>query len=74
LPIHARRIAQDFWKLHRIIDDPLPAGTYNMTVRLNFPVASFGGTKGIALSNATPAGTQGIFLGFRARAVKLNSI
>lgn len=27
-----------FWKLHRIIDDGLKAGTYTLSIGINFPV------------------------------------
>eukprot|EP00292_Cryptomonas_paramecium_P002149 CAMPEP_0113680182 /NCGR_PEP_ID=MMETSP0038_2-20120614/11140_1 /TAXON_ID=2898 /ORGANISM="Cryptomonas paramecium" /LENGTH=1529 /DNA_ID=CAMNT_0000598461 /DNA_START=386 /DNA_END=4971 /DNA_ORIENTATION=+ /assembly_acc=CAM_ASM_000170 len=46
----------NFWKLHRIIHGSLEKGTYRMKIDLNFPVASFSGTKGFVLTNASPFG------------------
>ena len=45
-----------FWKMNRIINADLKAGTYTMTIGSNFPTAAFGGKKGFVLSNATPFG------------------
>jgi len=51
-------LLSDFWKLHRIIPGGLKKGRYHLEVGLNFGVASFKGTKGVVLSNATPLGTN----------------
>jgi hypothetical protein len=48
--------ASNFWKLHRIIQNDLEAGQYNLIVDLNYPVSSFSGTKGFVITNATPFG------------------
>ncbi|EKX32363.1 hypothetical protein GUITHDRAFT_56566, partial [Guillardia theta CCMP2712] len=48
----------DFWKLHRIIPNGLKAGTYRLSINVNFPVASFRGTKGFVLTNANTFGTD----------------
>ena len=52
-----------FWKMNRIINADLKAGTYTMTIGSNFPTAAFGGKKGFVLSNATPFGGNRTALG-----------
>ena len=47
---------KDFWKLHRILDNGLDAGSYEMLITLRYPVASFAGTKGFVLTNANVFG------------------
>jgi hypothetical protein len=47
-----------FWKLHRVIPGGLVKGTYSLVINVRFPVTAFGGTKGFALTNATPLGTK----------------
>ncbi len=46
----------DFWKLHRILENGLKKGTYQLFINLNYPVAGFKGTKGFVFTNATPFG------------------
>jgi hypothetical protein len=46
----------DFWKLHRILENGLKKGNYQLNINLNYPVAGFKGTKGVVLTNATPFG------------------
>ena len=48
--------ASSFWKLNRVIEGDLEAGSYRLTIGLNYPVASFSGTKGFVLTNASPFG------------------
>mmetsp|Transcript_11831 Transcript_11831/g.27255 ORF Transcript_11831/g.27255 Transcript_11831/m.27255 type:complete len:1730 (-) Transcript_11831:60-5249(-) len=61
--------SSSFWKLHRIIPNGLKKGAYTLIVNINFPVASFKGTKGFVLTNANTFGTDPTFVGAMTLAV-----
>ncbi|VVC29435.1 Hypothetical protein CINCED_3A021660 [Cinara cedri] len=61
----------DFRKLYRRIDHSisefesgLPTGNYTLLIEYNYPVAGFGGTKSLILSNTSFTGGKNLFLGY----------
>ncbi|XP_001942963.2 cell cycle control protein 50A [Acyrthosiphon pisum] len=60
----------DFRKLYRRIDhskefkNGLPKGHYKLVIDYNYPVAGFGGTKSLILSNTSFTGGRNLFLGY----------
>uniref|UniRef100_A0A2S2Q413 Cell cycle control protein 50A n=1 Tax=Sipha flava TaxID=143950 RepID=A0A2S2Q413_9HEMI len=60
----------DFRKLYRRVDHSngfeigLPKGNYTLHIKYNYPVAGFGGTKSMILSNTSFTGGKNLFLGY----------
>ncbi|KAF0754514.1 cell cycle control protein 50A [Aphis craccivora] len=60
----------DFRKLYRRIEhknefkNGLPKGNYKLVIKYNYPVAGFGGTKSLILSNTSFTGGRNLFLGY----------
>jgi len=60
----------DFRKLYRRINHSgtfeigLPKGNYTLLIEYNYPVAGFGGTKSLILSNTSFTGGRNLFLGY----------
>lgn len=60
----------DFRKLYRRINHfgafeiGLPKGIYTLLIEYNYPVAGFGGTKSLILSNTSFTGGRNLFLGY----------
>ncbi|XP_050425272.1 cell cycle control protein 50A [Adelges cooleyi] len=61
----------DFRKLYRRVDhsvdmfsNGLPKGNYTLSIEYNYPVAGFGGTKSLILSNTSFTGGKNHFLGY----------
>ncbi|KAE9532799.1 hypothetical protein AGLY_009880 [Aphis glycines] len=60
----------DFRKLYRRIEhknefkNGLPKGNYKLVIEYNYPVAGFGGTKSLILSNTSFTGGRNLFLGY----------
>ncbi|KAL6057402.1 ALA-interacting subunit [Balamuthia mandrillaris] len=52
-----------FKKLHRIIDDDLPAGDYTVEIQDNYPVDEFDGEKHVVLTTISWMGGKNNFLG-----------